>query len=99
MLVTQTTKSALFIIAVMYSFLSYGDDSQAEIDKSRVFPVQKNPIVEHSQKANQSVGTAGEVDKKKPDPKDTKFNLDGNGGSTNRSAGGKAMLKQRIPFD
>ena len=57
--------------------------------------MQKNPIVEHSQKADKP----SDADPKKPNPKDTTLRIDGNGGSTNRSAGGKAILKQRIPFD
>jgi hypothetical protein len=95
----HATKLALLIIAAFFSLYSYGDEPTVGIDQARVFPVQKNPLVEHSQKANQSAGAMSDVDQKKQDPKDTKFNLDGNGGSTNRSAGGKAMLKQRIPFN
>jgi hypothetical protein len=79
----------------LLSISAYGDEAPAEIDKARVFPVQKNPIVEHSQKADKPSDT----DPKKPNPKDTTLRVDGNGGSTNRSAGGKAILKQRIPFD
>ena len=81
----------------LLSISAYGDEAPAEIDKSRVFPVQKNPTVEHSQKADKTSGA--DVDPKKPNPKDTSLRIDGNGGSTNRSAGGKAILKQRIPFD
>ena len=79
----------------LLSSSSDGDEAPAEIDKARVFPVQKNPIVEHSQKADKPTY----ADPKKPSPKDTTLRADGNGGSTNRSAGGKAILKQRIPFD
>ncbi len=81
----------------LISISAYGDEAPAEIDKARVFPVQKNPIVEHSQKSDKASGA--DADPKKPNPKDTSLRIDGNGGSTNRSAGGKAILKQRIPFD
>ena len=88
--------SASFLCTLaLLSIPAYGDEAPAEIDKARVFPVQKNPIVEHSQKADKPT----DADPKKPSPKDTTLRADGNGGSTNRSAGGKAILKQRIPFD
>ena len=87
--------TSLLCTLALLSISAYGDEAPAEIDKARVFPVQKNPIVEHSQKADKS----SDADPKKPNPKDTTLRIDGNGGSTNRSAGGKAILKQRIPFD
>jgi hypothetical protein len=87
--------TSLLCTLALLSISAYGDEAPAEIDKARVFPVQKNPIVEHSQQADKP----SDADPKKPNPKDTTLRVDGNGGSTNRSAGGKAILKQRIPFD
>jgi hypothetical protein len=92
-------KPAFLLIVALTIFTANAQESSVEMDKSRVFPVQKNPLIEHSQRVDKSSANAEEADSKKPASKDTSLRIDGNGGSTNRSAGGKAMLKQRIPFD
>ena len=61
--------TSLLCTLALLSISAYGDEAPAEIDKARVFPVQKNPIVEHSQKADKP----SDADPKKPNPKDTYF--------------------------
>ena len=79
-------------------------DDLGEIDKARVFPVQKNSVPHYSNTtsefSNEYQSTTApliEADKKKP--KDASLTINGNGGSTNRSAGGNAVLKKRFSFD
>ncbi|MBU3578266.1 hypothetical protein [Polynucleobacter sp. UK-Kesae-W10] len=96
----MSRKTALvFSLTLLAAFCAYGDESPPVIDQSRVFPVQKNPIIERSHRQDQNKDEAVDGKSKKSDPKDTKLSIDGNGGSSNRSAGGKATLRQRIPFD
>jgi hypothetical protein len=89
----------VFSCALLISLCARGDESPPSIDQARVFPVQKNPIIERSHRQDKSKDGAVDGESKKSDPKDTKLSIDGNGGSSNRSAGGKATLRQRIPFD
>ena len=81
----------------------YADDGQVEIDKARVFPVQKNTTVIHSsnkETANPNSESSTDLtDKQKTPPKDTSLVINGNGGSTNRPAGGNATLRKRFTFD
>lgn len=75
------------------------------IDKARVFPVQKNKTVIHD--PAKSTDSASEIsgsisyreDINKTPPKDTTLNINGNGGSTSRPAGGGASLRKRFTFD
>ena len=75
-----------------------------EIDKARVFPVQKNSVTHNSNAtsdlSNEYQSTPFsliEADKKKS--KDTSLTINGNGASINRSVGGNTVLKKRFSFD
>jgi hypothetical protein len=82
----------------------FADDDMAGIDRARVFPVQKNKTIIHSSSkddkdaSENQLGPSAFSDEKKP-PKDTALLINGNGGSTNRSAGGNATLRKRFTFD
>ena len=75
------------------------------IDKARVFPIQQNKTVIHDPSKNSdtsseiSGSTSSREDINKTAPKDTTVNFRGNGGSTNRAAGGNANLSKRFTFD
>ena len=91
-------------VALFFTHLTvYADDGQVEIDKARVFPVQKNTTVIHSSNKDaanpNSESSTDLADKQKPSPKDTSLVINGNGGSTNRPAGGNATLRKRFTFD
>ncbi|APC06262.1 hypothetical protein AOC10_06840 [Polynucleobacter asymbioticus] len=74
-----------------------------DADKASAIPVQKNSSVvsgaskEDSAANPEQFPSMSNADKQKA-PKDTSLNLTGNGGSTNRSAGGNAMLRKRFTF-
>lgn len=96
----------LAILGLAFSLLclpAQASDEPVEIDKARVFPVQKNTTVIHSSNAERSDVNAsspsGSEDQQKPSPKDTSLQIHGNGGSTNRPAGGSATLRKRFTFD
>jgi hypothetical protein len=78
-------------------------EDPVEIDKARVFPVQRNTTVIHS--ANKDAADANSdqtyssADGQKSPTKDTSLQINGNGGSTNRPAGGTATLRKRFTFD
>jgi len=91
-------KAILFLVFLI-SFPVFGDEPTSTVDRERVFPVQRNPLIVHSEKKEEASKGGIEVDSSKPVPKDTQLNINGNGGSTNRSAGGKATLLKRIPLD
>ncbi|QWD62988.1 hypothetical protein [Polynucleobacter sp. MWH-UH25E] len=78
-------------------------EEPVEIDKSKVFPVQRNTAVIHSANKDAADTNADQVsssaDKQKSSPKDTSLQINGNGGSTNRPAGGTATLRKRFTFD
>lgn len=82
---------------------THASDDPVEIDKARVFPVQRNTTVIHnsSKEASDSNVESGSssTDKSKAPPKDTSLLINGNGGSTNRPAGGNATLRKRFTFD
>jgi len=96
-----------FILLGMTLFFSYptvyADDGQVEIDKARVFPVQRNAtVIQGSNKdaANPNSESSTDLaDKQKTPAKDTSLVINGNGGSTNRPAGGNATLRKRFTFD
>jgi hypothetical protein len=81
----------------------YADDGQVEIDKARVFPAQRNTTVIHSSNKEvadpNSESSVDLADKQNAPPKDTSLVINGNGGSTNRPAGGNATLRKRFTFD
>ena len=92
-----------FFLLQTIQFVS-ANDEVGDIDKARVFPVQKNSISQHSNKnsndSDESQMTSSSLmaaDKKIS--RDTSLSINGNGGSTNRSAGGNAVLKKRFSFD
>jgi hypothetical protein len=90
-------------LALLILHVAASATEEVEIDKARVFPVQKNTTVIHG--ANKDVADAGSehasssADTQKSPPKDTSLQINGNGGSTNRSAGGTATLRKRFTFD
>lgn len=94
---------AFLILQVIQPVLA--SDDLDGIDKARVFPVQKNKTVIHD--SAKSSDTPSEIsgsissreDINKTAPKDTTLNISGNGGSTNRAAGGNATLRKRFTFD
>jgi hypothetical protein len=93
----------VFVFSITLLNLSASAAEEVEIDKARVFPVQRNTTVIHN--ANQDVADTGSeqasssADKQKNPPKDTSLQINGNGGSTNRPAGGTATLRKRFTFD
>ena len=94
---------AFFLLQVMQAVLA--SDEMGDIDKARVFPIQKNNTVIHSApksgedaNENQAPLTSPGYAKGSP-PKDTSLIINGNGGSSNRSAGGNASLRKRFTFD
>ena len=84
--------------------LVYANDNLVDADKASAIPVQKNSSVvngaskEDSAANSEQFPSLSQSDAKKAPPKDTSLNLTGNGGSTNRSAGGNAMLRKRFTF-
>lgn len=95
----------ILLVSVLFftHLIVYADDSQVEIDKARVFPVQRNTTVIHSSNKDtanpNSESSTDLADKQKTPPKDTSLVINGNGGSTNRPAGGNATLRKRFTFD
>jgi hypothetical protein len=95
---------ALFGLALSLVHLpSHASNDSVEIDKARAFPVQRNTAVIHSSSKEASDSNAeyefSSADKAKTAPKDTSLLINGNGGSTNRPAGGNATLRKRFTFD
>jgi hypothetical protein len=95
----------IILLGLVLSFThltAYADD-QIEIDKARVFPVHRNTTVIHSsnkETEDPNVDSSTTMaDKQKIPPKDTSLVINGNGGSTNRPAGGNATLRKRFTFD
>jgi hypothetical protein len=90
-------------LIALLNLSAIASEDPVEIDKARVFPVQRNTTVIHN--ANQDVADTGSeqasssADKQKNPPKDTSLQINGNGGSTNRPAGGTATLRKRFTFD
>jgi hypothetical protein len=78
-------------------------EEPVEIDNARVFPVQRNTTVIHSANKDAADTNTDQVsistDKQKSPTKDTSLQINGNGGSTNRPAGGTATLRKRFNFD
>jgi hypothetical protein len=100
----RTLLLALFGLALSLVYLpSHASDDFVEIDKARVFPVQRNTTVIHNSSKEESDTNAqsgfNSADKPKAPPKDTSLQINGNGGSTNRPAGGNATLRKRFTFD
>ncbi|MBU3639756.1 hypothetical protein [Polynucleobacter sp. AP-RePozz3-80-G7] len=80
------------------------NDEIGDVDKARVFPVQKNNTVIHSASknegdTNESQALSFSTPASKTQTKDTSLIINGNGGSTNRAAGGNAALRKRFTFD
>jgi len=91
-------------MAIFFTHLTvYAYDGQVEIDKARVFPVQRDTTVIHSSNKEaadpNAESSTAMSDKQKTLPKDTSLVINGNGGSTNRPAGGNATLRKRFTFD
>ena len=96
------TRTSLIFLALQFTCLVFAADDSTQSDKPSVFPVQKNSSDSGSSTqdglaTNQQFPSLSKADSQKP-PKDTSLNLTGNGGSSNRSAGGNAMLKKRFTF-
>ena len=93
------------LIFLLLSQAIFADDDVVAIDKERVFPTQKNKTVIHDSSKNSE--TSGDNSTTSPStanadkraPKDTSLSINGNGGSTNRAAGGNAVLRKRFTFD
>ena len=97
-------RNILLGLVLFFTHLTvYADDGQIEIDKARVFPVQRNTTAIQSSNKDttnlKSESSTDLADKQKSPPKDTSLVINGNGGSTNRSAGGSATLRRRFTFD
>jgi beta-lactam-binding protein with PASTA domain len=102
-MINRFAATAFFLLQVMQAVLA--SDEMGEIDKARVFPIQKNNTVIHSTpksgedvNENQASLTSLGYAKGSP-PKDTSLIINGNGGSSNRSAGGNASLRKRFTFN
>lgn len=94
----------IFLILLLFGSAcnAQTSDGSLEMDKAKVFPVQRNTTVIHgpSKEAadpNAESSTAMS-DKQKIPAKDTSLVINGNGGSTNRPAGGNATLRKRFTF-
>jgi hypothetical protein len=96
--------AAIFFIFQLIQVVLANDELEG-IDKARVFPVQKNNTVIHSASKNEEDANANQLTlpasspANKSSPKDTSLLINGNGGSTNRAAGGNASLRKRFTFD
>ena len=96
---------AFFLLQVIQAVLA--SDEMGDIDKARVFPIQKNNTVIHStsksgEDANENQVSLTSPGYAKGSPRkdtDTSLIINGNGGSSNRSAGGNASLRKRFTFD
>lgn len=80
------------------------NDEIGDVDKARVFPVQKNNTVIYSSSknegdSNENQALPSSVSASKAQSKDTSLMINGNGGSTNRAAGGNAAVRKRFTFD
>ena len=91
------------LAAVSLCLTAHASEEPVEIDKARVFPVQRNTKVIHS--ANKDFADTNSdqemslTDKQKSPQKDTSLQINGNGGSTNRPVGGTATVRKRFTFD
>jgi hypothetical protein len=96
----------IFLLSQVNQLVLAADNLEG-IDAARAFPVQRNNTVIHNSPKNDGdvnqnstvAATATSAPDNKPAPKDTTLNINGNGGSTNRSAGGTATLRKRFTFD
>jgi len=92
------------LLSFQISLLAYDNASAVDSNKASVIPTQKNSSVVHNAAKDDSTNSSeqfpslSQADVKKAPPKDTSLNLTGNGGSTNRGAGGNAMLRKRFTF-
>jgi hypothetical protein len=93
----------LSLVLSLLHLPAHASEDAVEIDKARVFPVQRNTTVIHSASKDavdtNADQTSSSTDKQKNPPKDTSLQINGNGGSTNRPAGGNATLRKRFTFD
>ncbi len=94
--------TAFFLLQAI-QFVS-ANDEVGDIDKARVFPVQKNNTVIHSSsksegESNENQALPSSVSASKAQSKDTSLMINGNGGSNNRAAGGNATVRKRFTFD
>ena len=97
------TLLTIFLLCQVNQAVLAGDNLDS-IDTARAFPVQRNnTIINSSSRKDGNVqGDAmsnASTSENKPAPKDMTLNINGNGGSTNRSAGGNATLRKRFTFD
>jgi hypothetical protein len=99
----RITATVFFLFKLTQVVLA--NDEVGGVDKARVFPVQKNNTVIHSASKNEEDANANQTTlpssspPNKSPPKDTSLLINGNGGSTNRAAGGNATLRKRFTFD
>jgi hypothetical protein len=102
----------IFILSIIFLLFPVSNsvlaaDNLDGIDAARAFPVQRNSTVIHSpskrdgdiNQNSTATTTATSDPDNKPAHKDTTLNINGNGGSTNRPAGGNASLRKRFVFD
>ena len=101
----RITKTTLFVFLALQIFeFVYANENLADSDKASVIPTQKNSSIVNNAAKDDSTNSSeqspslSQADVKKAPPKDTSLNLTGNGGSTNRGAGGNAMLRKRFTF-
>ncbi|QWD90194.1 hypothetical protein [Polynucleobacter sp. MWH-Braz-FAM2G] len=86
------------------SIASAGDDLEG-IDVARAFPIQKNSTAIHHSSKKQTEASPNQdasstsTESNKPPPNDTSLSINGNGGSSNRPAGGSATLRKHFSFD
>jgi hypothetical protein len=90
------------LLTLQISCLVHAADTLPPPDKSGAAPVQKkstdaSATSKDDSRADQPFPSMSSADSQKS-PKDTSLNLTGNGGSSNRSAGGNAMLRKRFTF-
>ena len=98
--ITRISLSILFTLQI--TCLAHAADTPPPPDKAGAAPVQKkstdaSATSQDDSRANQPFPSMSNADSQKA-PKDTSLNLTGNGGSSNRSAGGNAMLRKRFTF-
>lgn len=97
--------TSLFFVLLLFGIFcnAQSSDGSVEIDKARVFPVQRNTTAIQSSNKDttnlKSESSTDLADKQKSPPKDTSLVINGNGGSTNHPAGGNATLRKRLTFD
>jgi hypothetical protein len=94
--------SLSILLTLQITCLVHAAENPPPLDKPGAASVQKKSTdvsgtSQDDSKANQPFPSMNNADSQKAS-KDTSLNLTGNGGSSNRSAGGNAMLRKRFTF-